>query len=96
MQQINLYLPEFQPNREPLRAVHMLWGVLVLVALLVIASALSSNSNKTMAAQIEIQRAQVDQLKRQLGEINKGQPQANLAALDAEILGLTNDLMRRE
>jgi hypothetical protein len=96
MQQINLYLPEFQPNREPLRAVHMLWGMLVLVVLLAIASMVSSNSNKTLSARIETQRTQLEQLKRQLDEINKGQPQANLAALDAEILGLMNDLVRRE
>jgi hypothetical protein len=96
MQQINLYLPEFQPNREPLRAVQMLWGMLVLVVLLAIASMVSSNSNKTLSARIETQRTQLEQLKRQLDEINKGQPQANLAALDAEILGLMNDLVRRE
>lgn len=96
MQQINLYLPEFQPNREPLRAVHMLWGGVVLVVLLLIASIVSSNSNKTLSGQVETQRAQLDQLKRQLDELNKSQPQANLAALDAEILGLLNDFMRRE
>jgi len=96
MQQINLYLPEFQPNREPLRAVHMLWGSLVLIALLVAASIASSNSNKTLSTQVENQRVQLDQLKRQLDELNKSQPQANVAALDAEILGLMNDLVRRE
>jgi hypothetical protein len=96
MQQINLYLPEFQPNREPLRAVHMLWGALVFLILLVMFSFTSHGSNKSLAAQVETQRAQLDQLKRQLDELNKSQPQANLAMLDAEILTLQFDLERRQ
>lgn len=96
MQQINLYLPEFQPNREPLRAVHMLWGAALLAILLVVASITSSASNKKLAAQVEQQRAQLEQMKRQLDELNRSQPQANLAQLDEEILRLRADLDRRQ
>lgn len=96
MQQINLYLPEFQPNREPLRSVHMLWGGLAFFLLLLLVSFLSHKSNQTLAAQVEAQHSQLDQLKHQLDELNKSQPQANPAALDAEILRLQSDLSRRE
>lgn len=96
MQQINLYLPEFQPNREPLRAVHMLWGAVILALLLVVASITSNASNKTLAAQVEQQRAQLEQMKRQLDELSRSQPQANLAQLDEEILTLRADLDRRQ
>jgi hypothetical protein len=96
MQQINLYLPEFQPNREPLRAVHMFWGALALLLLLIIASLISNSSNKTLLAQVESQKVQLEQMKKQFDELNKSQPQANLAALDAEVLTLRTDLERRE
>lgn len=96
MQQINLYLPEFQPNREPLRAVHMLWGALALLLLLLIGTYISNNSNKQLVAQVETQKAQLDQLKKQSEELTRSQPQANMASLDAEVMALRADLERRE
>lgn len=96
MQQINLYLPEFQPNREPLRSVHMLWGALALLLLLLLASYLSNSSNKALLAQVETQRAQLEQLKKQSDELTKSQPQTSLAVLEAEALALRTELDRRE
>lgn len=96
MQQINLYLPEFQPNREPLRSVHMVWGAGVFLLLLVIISVLGASANRERAQLIEESRAKVEQLKAQVVQLEQQRPQANLAELDAQVLNFTQELERRE
>lgn len=95
MQQINLYLPEFQPNREPLRSVHMLWGMAVLIIVLAIASILSAKENRSRELALEQSRAQLEQLKTQLIQLEQQRPNVNLADLDAQILRLEKELERR-
>lgn len=95
MQQINLYLPEFQPNREPLRSMQMLWGLGAFILLLIIVSVLSANSNRERARALEQSRAQLEQLKAQVTQLEQQRPRNNLAELDAQILELTQELDRR-
>lgn len=95
MQQINLYLPEFQPNREPLRSVQMLWGLGLFIVLLMIVSALSVNANRERELALEQSRAQLQQLKEQFAQLEQQRPRNNLAELDAQILALTQELDRR-
>jgi type II secretory pathway component PulM len=89
MQQINLYLPEFQPNREPLRSVQMLWGLGLFVVLLMIVSALSANANRERELALEQSRAQLQQLKEQITQLEQQRPRNNLAELDGQIVQLT-------
>lgn len=96
MQQINLYLPEFQPNREPLRSIHMLWGLFVFVILLLLFSLFTFNANKTRTLVLENNRQQLEQRKQQLVQLEQQRPQHNLAQLDGEILRLQHELQRRE
>jgi Tfp pilus assembly protein PilN len=95
MQQINLYLPEFQPNREPLRSVQMLWGLGLFVVLLMIVSALSANANRERELALEQSRAQLQQLKEQITQLEQQRPRNNLAELDGQIVQLTDELDRR-
>ncbi|MGV8836060.1 MSHA biogenesis protein MshI [Cellvibrio sp.] len=95
MQQINLYLPEFQPNREPLRSVQMLWGLGLFVVLLMIVSALSANANRERELALEQSRAQLQQLKEQITQLEQQRPRNNLADLDGQIVQLTDELDRR-
>jgi len=96
MQQINLYLPEFQPNREPLRSVQMLWGLGVFIVLLMIVSLLSASANRERAQALEASRAQLEQLKTQVAQLERQRPRNNLADLDEQIVRLTQELDRRE
>lgn len=96
MQQINLYLPEFQPNREPMRSIHMLWGLIVFVVLLVLFSLFTVNTNSERARALENNRQQLEQRKQQLLQLEQQRPSQNLAELDAEILRLQEELQRRE
>lgn len=96
MQQINLYLPEFQPNREPLRSVQMLWGLGIFLVLLMIVSLLSASANRERAQALEASRAQLEQLKTQVAQLERQRPRNNLADLDEQIVRLTQELDRRE
>jgi len=96
MQQINLYLPEFQPNREPLRSIHMLWGLAVFIGLLLLTTYLSAQDNRKFADRLEKSRTHLEQLKSQVAQLDQQRPQSNLAELDAHSLRLTQELSRRE
>ncbi|HTF98472.1 MAG TPA: MSHA biogenesis protein MshI [Cellvibrio sp.] len=96
MQQINLYLPEFQPNREPLRSIHMLWGAAAFIVILVVMSLVSAQQNRTRIEEVALSRVQLDQLKAQVAQLEAQRPKSNLAELDAESLKLKQELVRRE
>lgn len=95
MQQINLYLPEFQPNREPLRSVQMLWGLGLLIVVLMIVSILSANSNHERELALKQSRAQLQELKEKVTQLEQQRPHNNLAELDGKIVQLTQELDRR-
>ncbi len=96
MQQINLYLPEFQPNREPLRSIHMLWGMLVFIGLLLLISYFSAHGNRLLAEQVEKSRTQLEQLKKQATQLEQQRPTNNIVDLDAQLLHLSHELSRRD
>lgn len=96
MQQVNLYLAEFQPNREPLRSIHMLWGFMLCIGLLALVSLFSSKHNRELTLSIEQQRVQLEQLKMQVKQLEQQRPQNNLAELDAQILQLQLESARRD
>ncbi|HEY8940214.1 MAG TPA: MSHA biogenesis protein MshI [Cellvibrio sp.] len=96
MQQINLYLPEFRPNYEPLRSIHMLWGMAAFGVLLLIFSYLSAQGNRALAGQVEKSKAQLEHLKAQVTQMEQQRPTGNLADLDAQSLKLSQELVRRE
>lgn len=96
MQQINLYLPEFQPNREPLRSIHMLWGLGIFVVLLIATSFFSAQSNRARINDIALRQLQLEQLKARVVQLEQQKPKSNLAELDAQSLQLAQELSRRE
>jgi hypothetical protein len=96
MQQINLYLPEFQPNREPMRSIHMLWGLVLFLVLLVVFSFYTVNTNKQKTLMLETSRQQLEATKSRLTQLEQQRPQQNLAQLDADIVRLQNELQRRQ
>lgn len=95
MQQINLYLPEFQPNREPLRSIQMLWGLGLCVVLLIVVTLVSANANRERERAIAQSRMQLEQLKVQITQLEQQRPRNNLAELDVQIVQLTQELDRR-
>jgi hypothetical protein len=96
MQQINLYLPEFRPNREPLRSVHMLWGAVALLIFLVLFSLYSAYSNSQLRGDIAAEQSAQQAAQAQLQELMRLQPQSQKIQLEAEIVELTQEKVRRE
>ena len=96
MQQINLYLDEFRPNREPLRSTHMVWGLVLLLLLLGATSIYQISVNRALNDQIASQRQVVAAAKLEVAELLKNSPKNDLAILDAQVLELTQEVARRE
>ncbi len=94
MQQINLYLPEFQPNREPLRAIHMLWAGLMLIILLILFSIYSNHQYKLLEQQLAGEKAAQQNMLTQLQAISAKKPAQTSAQLDAKIAQLQKNLQR--
>jgi Tfp pilus assembly protein PilN len=96
MQQINLYLPEFRPNREPLRAIHMAWGGLAFLVLLVCFSFYSSHQQSLLVKQLEQEQVNQNTLQTQLQILSAKRPVQASADLDAKIIRLQKSLQRHQ
>jgi Tfp pilus assembly protein PilN len=95
MQQINFYLPEFQPNREPFRASQILLLLILLVILLTAVTIKSSFNNRELEKQLLSNKVQVDDLKGQLQQFVHLSPQTDVIVLDNQIARLKNDVVRK-
>lgn len=96
MQQINLYLPEFRPNRQLLRAIHMVWGALGFLVFLLVVSFYTNYQNTALLQQLaQVQQSQ-EALQKQLQSITLQKPALAAVELDAQIQQLQKDLVRRQ
>lgn len=96
MQQINLYLPEFQPNRQPVRVAHMGWALLVVIALLLLASLWSTSRTGALGQQLSLAEAQLQEQRTQVAELQRQQPPLSGPSLAVEVEQLQQDIRRRE
>jgi Tfp pilus assembly protein PilN len=96
MQHINLYLPEFHPNRDPLRAIQMLWGLVVVILLLMLATFYSHRQHSLLQQQLVQLEASQQALLAQLQKLGKQKPALAGPELDTEIKRLRMELQRRE
>ena len=96
MQQINLYLPEFRPNREPLRAIHMAWAGLALLVLLVAYSFYSSHQHSLLQQQLEAEQKTQATLQTQLQALTIQKPAQASDELDAKIIQLQKNVQRHQ
>jgi len=94
MQQINLYLPEFRPNREPVRAIHMLWIGLALLVLLIAFSFYSKHQRVLLEQQLEQEKIAQQNLQTQLQALGAKKPAQSSAELDMKIAQLQKNLQR--
>ncbi len=94
MQQINLYLPEFRPNREPVRAIHMLWGGVALLVVLIVFSFYSNHEYKLLEQQLAQEKNAQQALQAQLQVLSSKKPAQSSAELDAKVAQLQKNLQR--
>jgi hypothetical protein len=96
MQQINLYLPEFRPNRKPLRTVHMAWALLGLTVLLILVSLWSASRTSGLASQVAREEEKLNELQGQVADLQSRQPRQRGPSLETEVERLQQDIRRRE
>jgi Tfp pilus assembly protein PilN len=95
MQQINFYLPEFQPNREPFRSSQILWLLLVMILLLTAVTIKTYSDNKKIAKNIEQDSLQAQTMKSRLQEFATSKTQVNIVDLDNQISKIKHEIARR-
>jgi hypothetical protein len=96
MQQINLYLAEFQPNREPLRAIHMAWGALGFLVLLLCFSFYSNHQYGLLQKQLASEKQNQEAMQGQLKILSAQRPAQASAELDAKIIQLQKSVQRHQ
>lgn len=96
MQQINLYLPEFRPNREPLRSIHMAWGGLGFLVLLLCFSFYSHHQSGLLEQQLVAEQKSQETMQAQLKILSVQKPAQASAELDAKIIKLQKSLQRHQ
>lgn len=96
MQQINLYLPEFRPNREPLRAIHMLWASVVVLVMLLGFSVYSNHQHGQLQAQLLVEQKAQETMQAQLKVLSAQKPAQASADLDVKITQLQKNVQRHQ
>lgn len=96
MQQINLYLPEFHPRREPINARHM--GAAVLAALIIMAfwSLWSGSRTGQLDSQLEAERAELQAVQAQVEELTARLPARRGDSVEEQVARLRDEVRRRE
>ncbi len=96
MQQINFYLPEFQPNRELFRSSVILIFIFSFILLLAIITITSNTDNKAIQKQIDQKKIVADNIKNQLQQFSDSKVHVSMIELDNKIIDIKNEISRRE
>lgn len=95
MQQINLYLPEFRPNRAPLRAQHMALAIMGFIVLLGLFSMYSLYRQGQLEDQLAQEKLALESTQLQLQKLALQAPLQS-KQLDDELLRLQKERDRRQ
>ncbi|RYY76003.1 MAG: MSHA biogenesis protein MshI [Gammaproteobacteria bacterium] len=96
MQQINLYLSEFRPSREPLRALHMLWAGVAFLIILICFSFYSNHKHTLLLQQLEVEQKSQQAIQAQLLQLSANKPVESSAEIDAKIAQLQKSVQRHQ
>lgn len=96
MQQVNLYLPEFQPRRVWLSLAQMLWTLAAVVVLLLALSLWSSAYTRSLEGQLSSERADLEALQQQVQQLTAELPTRRGATVEEQMARLRQEIQRRE
>ncbi|WP_341936508.1 hypothetical protein [Marinimicrobium sp. C2-29] len=96
MQQVNLYLPEFHPRREPLSARHMGAAVLAALIIMVLWSLWSASRTGQLESQLETERAELQTVQAQVQELTARLPARRGDSVEEQVARLRDEVRRRE
>lgn len=95
MQQVNLYLPEFRPRREPLLAAQIAVLTVLVVAIMTILGLLGAYENQALEAKILARQERVQSLDVQVQAIRVKMPKDNSTSLERENTKLEREIEKR-
>ncbi len=96
MQQINLYLPEFHPRREPLNARHMGAAVLAALVVMVLWSLWSASHTDRLESQLDTERGELQSVQAQVQELTARLPARRGDSVEEQVARLRDEVRRRE
>ncbi len=96
LQQIDLYLPEFRPSREPLRATQLAVIAAAALVLMLLLSLWQWWSNSQLQADYDARQAQLTLLQAQAEQLRTLQPKSESESLSTEITDLQAEVAHRQ
>lgn len=96
MQQVNLYLPEFQPRREPMSAIHMGLILLAVLVVTIVWSVFSGLRTTQLEASLEAEREQLRALQSEVQALTAQLPARRGASAEEQVAELRAEVRRRE
>lgn len=96
MQQVNLYLPEFQPKRDPLNLAQVLGILAVGTALVALASFGGAQTNAELEKELQAQRARLAQVTEEVETLRAQAGRNNQTSLEERRAKLRTEVTRRE
>lgn len=96
MQQVNLYLPEFQPRRVWLDVPQMGAALGVVLVLLIVMIFLSATRTEQMAEEVEAEREQLRELQSRVQTLAAELPARRGQNIEEQVAELRADVARRE
>lgn len=96
MQQINLYLPEFQPRREPVNARHMGLAVLAVLVIMILWSLWSASRSHELESRLDAERTELQAVQAQVEELSEQRPERRGASVEEQVAKLRDEVRRRE
>lgn len=96
MQQVNLYLPEFHPRREPMNAQHMGLFLLAVVLLMIIWSVFSGIRTSNLEAELAAEQAELNAVQTQVQELTAQLPARAGMNTEEQVAQMRAEVQRRE
>lgn len=96
MQQVNLYLPEFQPRRVWLSLPQMLAATVAAAALLVILALFSAAHTRQLTSTLDTERQQLQALQERVAALTAELPARRGLNIEEQLAQLRADVARRE
>ena len=96
MQQVNLYLPEFRPSEEPLRATQIALVTLTFIVSLVLYTFYGSFQNNQLHAQITARQDRIQTLDAEVAVLRTRMPKDNSSELERENTKLEKEIQKRK
>lgn len=96
MQQVNLYLPEFRPKRNPLNFTQALVILVVSTGLIALTSLWGAHSNAEFERKLQVERERLAEITKEVETLRAEASRNNQASLEERRAKLRSEILHRE